>query len=288
MRIASRRASRASGSPSRSDSEYSWVTLPAFESPDYKDLAARSRRASALSGLWDGVARGRGDLRPVPAVSPEPGPAGLRPGPRPRRGADSGRAGTGPHPGRALPDAGASGPGRDGGGVAGLRSEAARGRGAEGGPARASGERAGAGHAPAGGALGPGGGVSERVPDLRPGGGGGPGAGVDGVHRRDHAGRHPARARPARASGGAGDRVSVPVGPGGDPPGGPGAPGLQAGERDADPRGAGGGDGLRPGQGPGRGGDGNDLGHSRLHVAGAGAWGVGGCPGGRVLRGSRV
>ena len=68
---------------------------------------------------------------------------------------------------------------------------------------------------------------------------------VDG----DDARRDAAAAGPARASGGAGDRVAVPGRSRGDPPRRPRAPRLQARERDADPRRARGGDGLRARQG---------------------------------------
>ena len=202
----------------------------------------------------------------MPSVPPEPGAGGLATwtGTPPVRAPGGDGRGLGPggrdhgpahhrtDPRRAVPDAGDAGPRGDGGGLAGLRPEAAGGRGLEVRPDRAAVQREGPRAVAAGGASGARGRLSERLPDLRPGPGRGAGAGVDGVHRRGDAHGDPAEAGPAGAPGGSGDRVAVSLGPRGHPPGGSGASGLQAGERDADPGGPGGGDGLRPGQGPGR------------------------------------
>ena len=88
------------------------------------------------------------------------------------------------------------------------------------------------------------------------------------------------------APGGAGNCGAVSLGARSDPRSGIGASGLQAGERDADPRGAGGGDGFWPGEGPHRARESDDSGNSCVHVSGAVARRAGRRAVGRVLGGS--
>ena len=97
-----------------------------------------------------------------------------------------------------------------------------------------------------------------------------------------------ARARPARAARGDGGRLAVPGGAGGDPPGRLRAPRRQARERNAHPRRAGGGDGLRAGAAAGGRPHADAGGHAGLHGAGAAAGQWGRRTGGHLLGGDRA